>query len=340
MNNPMRFLLPAVHAALLLFACPVFAAQPSPQPPEVRSAIVMNLNTGRILFEKDPDTLVPPASLTKVMTLFLVQEAIEKGQISYLDKVKISRRADRTGGSSMGIVTGQEVTVWDLLKGMAVGSGNDACVAVAEIFPGGLEAFVRQMNEKARFLGMGSTLFGTPNGLPAKGQVTTARDMLRLACEYLRRFPQALRLHSMKYTWYGNARLRNRNRLLGTCPGVDGLKTGYVRASGYNSIVTVKRDGIRLLMVILGARTAGQRQRMALQLMETCFAKAECSRPSVVLKQPETQNSKVVWIIRHGSATILHTTTAAPHTATTKKTLSGSQAEIPEYESVVDTSGG
>ncbi len=340
MKNPLRFFLPAACVAFLVIAGQGYAARPSAPPPEVKSAIVMNLNTGRILYEKDADTPVPPASLTKVMTLFLVQEAIEKGQISYLDKMRISRKADRTGGSSMGIVTGRDVAVWDLLKGMAVGSGNDACVAVAENLPGGLEAFVVRMNQRARFLGMQSTLFCNPNGLPAKGQTTTARDMLRLACEYLRRFPQALRLHSMKYAWYGDARLRNRNRLLGTCPSVDGLKTGFVRASGYNIILTAKRDGIRLLMVILGARTAGQRQRMALHLMNTGFAKAASSRPAIVLKQPEAKRCKAVWIIHDGSATIRRITIEVPHAPTTRKTPAGSHAEIPTSELVVTHSGG
>ena len=344
MNNSLGSCVTACCAVFLGFlwaAGPVFAAAPAAKTalPDVKAAIVMNMNTGRVLYEQNADTLVPPASLTKVMTLFLVQEAIEQGSISYLDTMKVSHEADRTGGSSMGIVDGQEVALWDLLKGIAVASGNDACVAVAENFPGGLQAFVQRMNERARSLGMHATLFCTPNGLPAKGQVTSARDMLTLAREYLRRFPQAMRLHSMKYTWYKNVMLRNHNRLLGVCQGVDGLKTGYTRASGYNIILTVERDEVRLLLVILGARTFKERQRMARSLMDICFAKAEKQRPALARKAA-VKNIKVVWKIRNGSATLGSLAIALPHRTTCSEIHQGARARIPLSKQLITHSDG
>lgn len=171
----------------------------------------------------------------------------------------------------MNLKKGERVTIRELIKGMAVASGNDACVAVAEHLGGSVSRFVRRMNKKAKKLGLRNTYFATPNGLPADKQLTTARDMLRLGAAYLKRFPDALAIHSLRSIRHNGYARRNSNRLLGKCAGVDGLKTGYVRASGFNIIVTAKRKGHRILAVVLGGRTKDVRNATAEQVLESSF---------------------------------------------------------------------
>lgn len=238
---------------------------------QVPAALLVELDSNDVLYAQNPEMEVPPASLTKIMSLYVLFDAIEKGEISLLDRVKVSAKADRTGGSSMGALTNHFYPRWEIMKGMAVASGNDASQAAAETFPGGYDVFIARMNETAKALGMTGTHFVNPHGLPAKKQIITARDMLVLAQDYLRRFPQALRLHSMPFSWHGTTKTRNRNRLLGSCSGVDGLKTGYVRASGYNTVITAKRDGVRLVAVLLGATSPKVRAREGVKLLEYGF---------------------------------------------------------------------
>ena len=188
-----------------------------------------------------PTTRFQPASITKVLSLYLADEAIRDGKVRPTDPVKISRKAGRTGGSKMFIQAGSEIPLEELLKGMAVVSANDASVAVAEYIGGNVEGFVERMNRKARELGMTRSFFKNPNGLPARGQFTTARDMLILACDYLRRFPESLDLHSQQYYTYRDITQRNRNSLLRHYPNADGLKTGWVVKAGYHIVATAKR---------------------------------------------------------------------------------------------------
>ncbi len=247
--------------------------QVAPEEPQfqARAAMVVNMEDGSVLFAHNADEAVPPASLAKIMSLYVAFDAVQKGIFSLVDSVPVSKRADATGGSSMGIVTGRAYPLWQILKGMAVASGNDACVALAEFYPGGFDAFVARMNAVAKELGMYDSGFANPHGLNAPTQLVTARDMLILAEAYLRRFPQALRLHSMPFAWYGGAKLRNRNKLLGQFPGADGLKTGYVNASGYNLVATARRDGVRILAVVLGAPSPKVRTAEATRLLEAGF---------------------------------------------------------------------
>jgi D-alanyl-D-alanine carboxypeptidase (penicillin-binding protein 5/6) len=236
-----------------------------------RSALLMNMNDGRILYEQNADTRIPPASITKILTLYLVFDAIRAGRIHPSDTVLISTKAASSTGSRMHIRAGQVVPLEELIKGMAVVSGNDACISVAEYMSGSTEEFVRRMNQKARELGMENTHFANPNGLPADGQYTTARDIARLSVAYLQRFPDSLDIHSMRSYSFNKITHRNANRLLGTCPGTDGLKTGFVCAAGYNISATAKRGGVRLLAVVLGAPSAGVRAAEAKKLLEMGF---------------------------------------------------------------------
>jgi D-alanyl-D-alanine carboxypeptidase (penicillin-binding protein 5/6) len=237
----------------------------------VRSAILMDMTTGRVLYTHNADDPLPPASITKVLSLYLADEAIREGRVRPTDPVKISRKAGRTGGSKMFIEAGSEIPLAELLKGMAVVSANDASVAVAEYIGGNVEGFVKQMNRKARELGMKRSVFKNPNGLPARGQLTTARDMMILASDYLRRFPESLDIHSQQYFTYHDITQRNRNSLLRDYPDADGLKTGWVSKAGYHIVATAKRGDTRLIAVVMGAKTPAIRAREAEKLLDEGF---------------------------------------------------------------------
>ena len=237
----------------------------------VRSAILMDMTTGRVLLAHNADDPLPPASITKVLSLYLADEAIHDGKVRPTDPVKISRKAGRTGGSKMFIQAGSEIPLEELLKGMAVVSANDASVAVAEYIGGNVEGFVEQMNRKAHELGMSRSVFKNPNGLPARGQFTTARDMMILASDYLRRFPESLDLHSQQYYTYHDITQRNRNSLLRHYSNADGLKTGWVVKAGYHIVATAKRGDTRLIAVVMGAKTPAIRARETEKLLDEGF---------------------------------------------------------------------
>jgi D-alanyl-D-alanine carboxypeptidase len=277
-NTKSLVLLGLAFIGLHLVAVNAFAGA---QPVNSRGAIVINATTGKVLFEHDADRLVPPASITKILTLYLVFEAIHEGRVHPWDRVVISAQAANTGGSRMIIQAGTEVPLEELMKGMAVDSGNDACVAAAEHLAGSVPAFVQRMNHKAMELGMTHSHFENTNGLPAKGQVTTARDMAKLSLAYLQRFPESLRFHSMQTYTYNGVTQHNRNRLLGTCPGVDGIKTGWVCASGYNLVTTAKRGDTRILAVVLGAPTPVARTRESTKLIEVAYQKLAMGSPVI-----------------------------------------------------------
>jgi len=266
-----------LFATLFLVKCLVWhsgiglAQQPPPLEINAESAVLMEVGSGTILFESHADKIIEPASFTKVLTLYLVFESLQKNLIGLTDDIFISEKAWRTGGSKMFVEVNAKVRLDELIKGIAVVSGNDACVAVAEQLYGSVEAFVNAMNRKAKELGMNNSQFQNPHGLPAEGQVTTARDMATLDASYLKRFPESLQYHSMREYTYNNITQHNRNRLLVKDPSVDGLKTGYVAAAGYHLSATGERDGMRLLAVVMGAKTPGIREREALKLLNYGF---------------------------------------------------------------------
>ncbi|MHB8910116.1 MAG: D-alanyl-D-alanine carboxypeptidase family protein [Syntrophales bacterium] len=236
-----------------------------------RSAILMDMTTGRILYTQNADAAIQPASITKVLTLYVADEAILEGKVHPRDPVKISRRAGQTGGSRMFLQAGSELPLEELLKGMAVVSANDASVAVAEYIAGDIETFVERMNRKARELGMERSYFRNPNGLPAKGQVTTAKDILILARAYLQRFPESLNIHSQQYYTYRDITQHNRNSLLRRYPNADGLKTGWVQKAGYHIVATAKRGDTRLIAVVMGAKNPKIRAKETERLLDEGF---------------------------------------------------------------------
>ena len=273
-----------------------YAHASSPIHLRVKSAIMMNMNDGKILFTYNPDEPIQPASLTKVLALYLVYESLNQGTAHMNDMVNISQTAWRTGGSRMCLKAGKQIPLEELMKGMAIVSGNDASVAVAEHF-GGVQQFVDKMNLKARQLGMTHSFFLNPNGLPADGQVTTARDVLTLSCQYLTRFPEALSIHSMRYLTYGKSQRPNHNRLLMSCQDVDGLKTGYVTSAGFHIIATAKRGDVRLIAVVMGARNTAVRNRETRRLLDEGFKMVGQAEPAVHKIQARKSNG----VLRHAS---------------------------------------
>ncbi len=248
----------------------------------VCSAILYDLDRDAVLFEQNADQHIPPASLTKVMSMFLAMDQISSGLASMDNTTVVSRIAARTGGSRMGLNENEHVTVEQLLTGMAVSSGNDASAALAEYVGGSVPAFINMMNAKARTLGMRDSYFVNPHGLPAKGQYTTARDMLTLARAYLHAYPDALRFHNTHVLNYRGRVTWNKNPLLGQYPGADGLKTGWINASGYNLIFTALKGDKRLLAVIMGAPDSQLRSIEAFRLLDAGFEVCSNEAPTVV----------------------------------------------------------
>ena len=232
-----------------------------------KSSLLMEYASGKILQQQNKDEQIPPASFAKLLTLYVVFDFIVKGQAALSDEVFISEKAWRTGGSKMFVREGETVPLEELIKGIAVVSGNDACVAVAEHFSGSEAAFVKIMNETAGRLGMTNSQFSNSHGLPSRGQLTTAHDMALLAMHYLKDFPQALQYHSLTEYTFSDIRQHNRNRLLRRDLSVDGLKTGFTAASGYHLLATAEREGRRLISVLMGATNSSVRTEESAKLL-------------------------------------------------------------------------
>ena len=235
------------------------------------SAVLIDGLTGQVLFEQNPHLRIPPASFVKVLTLYLVFDAIRAGQIKMDDMVTVSEKAWRTQGSKMFIKVGDRVRVEDLMKGVAIASGNDACITLAEHLSGSEDVFVSKMNEKAKLLGMKDSQFKNTHGMPADDQYTTAMDMTILSRRYIEDHPGALALHSTTEFEYNGIRQGNRNTLLQKNIGVDGLKTGHVEESGYHLAATAKRDGQRMIAVVMGCDKVKKRAPETQKLLEYGF---------------------------------------------------------------------
>lgn len=236
-----------------------------------KSAVLMDALTGQVLYEQDPHLKIPPASFVKILTLYLVFDAIRAGQLKMDEMVTVSEKAWRTQGSKMFIKVGDRVKVEDLIKGIAIASGNDACVAIAEHLAGSEEVFVTKMNEKAKDLGLKESQFKNSHGMPDGDQYTTAMDMALLAKRYIEDHPESLSFHSQTEFEYNGIRQGNRNTLLGKNIGVDGLKTGHIEESGYHLLATAKRNGQRMIAVVMGCDRVKKRGPEAEKLLEYGF---------------------------------------------------------------------
>jgi serine-type D-Ala-D-Ala carboxypeptidase (penicillin-binding protein 5/6) len=255
-NRPVTgFALALLAVAVALAPSASSAAAPLPAPPAIdaRAWILVDHFSGRVLAANHADDREEPASLTKLMTAYVVFKALGEGRLKLTDEVTVSEHAWRTGGSRSFIQVGSEVPVDILLKGMIVQSGNDATVALAEKVGGTEEAFAQMMNEYAQRLGMKGSHFVNSDGLPAPGHYSTPRDMATLASALIREFPQYYGLFSLREFRWNNIRQGNRNTLLGKDPSVDGLKTGHTDEAGYCLVSSALRNGMRLISVVMGS---------------------------------------------------------------------------------------
>ncbi len=228
---------------------------PSPPTLNAKSYILIDVNSGKIIVEKNSEEKLPPASLTKMMTLYVISNALHNGQIHLADNVRISRDAWKTGGSRMFVKEGQQVAIEDLLRGIIVDSGNDACVAMAEHLGGSEPGFAEIMNQQAKSLGMASSHFTDSTGLPDSNLYTTAKDLAILGRALINNYPQYYHWYKEKWFTYNGIRQPNRNRLLWRDSQVDGVKTGHTSEAGYCLVSSSKRDNMRLLAVVMGSPT-------------------------------------------------------------------------------------
>ena len=262
-------------ASFILLAATVAQAKPVPvpAPPQVaaESYLLIDFDSGKVLAEKDADKQVEPASITKLMTAYVVYHELEAGRLSLDEKVTISEKAWRMGGSRMYLELGSQVAVEELLKGLIIQSGNDASVALAEHIAGSEEAFVDVMNQYAAKLGMTGTYYKNSTGWPDKQHLTTARDIAKLAAAIIREFPEHYKRYSEKVYTYNNIKQYNRNKLLWRDKSVDGLKTGHTESAGYCLVSSAKRGDMRLISVVLGAKSEKARASVSQSLLNYGF---------------------------------------------------------------------
>jgi D-alanyl-D-alanine carboxypeptidase (penicillin-binding protein 5/6) len=265
----------AIFALVFVFASSAYAQSslPTPAPPIVgaTSYLVVDATTGKELASLDPDMPLAPASLTKIMTTYVVFMALKQGQVTLEDEVTVSEKAWRMPGSRMFVEVGKRVTIEDLLLGMIVQSGNDASVALAEHIAGTEGVFAQMMNQYAQQLGMHSSHFLNATGMPEEGHVTTARDLATLARAVIEEFPEYYPWHSIKEFTYNDIKQDNRNSLLWRDPSVDGLKTGHTEDAGYCLVASALRDGMRVISVVMGTSSTRARTDGSQALLNYAF---------------------------------------------------------------------
>lgn len=297
-----------------------------------KSAILMEQDTGTILYEKHIHEPLPPASMTKVMTMLLIMEALESGKITLDEKVRASEHAASMGGTQIFLEEGEEMTVEDLLEGIAIGSANDASVALAEHIAGSEEAFVKMMNDKAKEIGLKNTKFQNCTGLPADDHYSSAYDMALLARELLKyeditkytgQYESYLREDTDKKFW-----LVNTNRLVRFYEGADGIKTGYTRAAKYCLTATAKKNGMRVIAVIFSAPTSKERNRQVAKMFDYAFSQYE-TKP--IYKKGEMVGEAV---IQKGEKRTVKTKTMNPVSILMKR---GSKMEDVKTEITYET---
>ena len=280
---------------VLAFTASAFSApKPIPKAPSLNadSFYLIDFDSGVVLAEKNPNKRVEPASITKLMSMYLVDKALADGEIALTDMVTISEKAWRMKGSKMFIEVGKQVSVDDLIKGLIIQSGNDATVALAEHIAGSESAFVGYMNHRAKVLGMDDTQFKNATGWPEKGHYSTARDIATLSQAIIRDFPESYASYKEKEFTFNKIRQFNRNRLLWRDDSVDGLKTGHTEAAGYCLVASAKREDTRLISVILGAKSNKARTKQSQSLLNYGFRYFETHR---LYQASETLKEAPVW---------------------------------------------
>ena len=238
---------------------------------EAKEAFIIEADTGAVLLDKNGDERIPTASLSKVMTAYVVFEMLKNGRAKLTDGLPVSETAWRTGGSKMFVPLGAKISIDDLLQGVLVDSGNDACVVLAQGLAGSQEAFVDLMNEQAKKLGLTNSHFADVDGLPDPGHYMSERDLAALAIDTIRNFPQYYHYYSQKQFTFSNITQNNRNPLLFKNMGADGLKTGHTEESGYSLLASVHRGNRRVILVLSGLPTALSRAEEGERLADWAF---------------------------------------------------------------------
>src|SRR3954454_12802909 len=259
------------------------------------SSIVVDGNSGATLTATNPDAVRHPASLTKIMTLYLLCERLESGKMKLDTEMPVSEHASEQSPTKLGLRPGQSIRVEDAIKGLVTRSANDAAVVIAEAIGGDEDDFAKLMTRKARALGMSRTVYVNASGLPADEQITTARDQATLGRAIQDRFPRYYRYFSTTAFVYHGHSIRNHNKLLGSVEGVDGIKTGYTRASGFNLVTSMRRGNRHLIGVVMGGRSGGSRDAAMRNLLAENLDKAASRRTvaAITERSPVEANADV-----------------------------------------------
>jgi D-alanyl-D-alanine carboxypeptidase len=279
--------------AAALFAGCALASAPAARAEVPFAQMVLDAKTGRVLHAVNPDGLVHPASLAKIMTLYLVFEAMDKGQLSPYERIRVTKNAAAQSPSKLNVPVGQTILARDAVLAVVAKSANDMAVALAERVAGGEADFARAMTDKARTLGMANTVFRNASGLPHPSQVTTARDMATLARALVRDFPHHYTVFATPEFVHAGVTHRNHNQLLGDYSGADGIKTGYIRASGYNLVASAVRDNRRVIGVVMGDRSPATRNARMSDLLDRGFETLAGVRVAAFPDAPERIRTSV-----------------------------------------------
>lgn len=258
-----------------------------------KQAFMIDLSTGSVLLEKNADEPMPPASMSKLMTIYMVFERLKEGRLSLDDKFQVSEKAWRKGGSKMFVMVNTRVKVRDLLRGIIVQSGNDACIVVAEGLSGSEEAFAEAMTVRGKEIGLTNSSFTNSTGWPDKDHYMSARDLATLSAKIIRDFPEYYGIFAEKNFTYGGIRQGNRNPLLYGGFGADGLKTGHTEDSGYGLAASVERNGRRLILVVNGLTSMRERSSESARLLEWAFRE---TGSYALFKKGETIDHADMWL--------------------------------------------
>lgn len=308
-----------------------------------KSAIIIEASTGKVLFEKNADEKLVPASMTKMMSMLLIMENIESGVLKWNQKITVSENASSMGGSQILLETGEKMTVKDLFKGVAIASGNDAVVALGEAIAGSEEGFVDMMNKRAKELNLKNTNFKTPHGLDAANHYSSARDMSLIAKELVKHekvleftsvYEDYLRENTDKKIW-----LVNTNKLVRFYDGVDGLKTGYTKDAGYCLTATAKKDGMRIIAVVMGEPDSKTRNKEVSEMLDYSFAQYKVedllkNKESLGKYEITKAKQKYIEVVPKENATVLKKKSEKTGNATYEIKLNNLNAPIQKGEVV------
>ncbi|MES9936240.1 MAG: D-alanyl-D-alanine carboxypeptidase family protein [Sedimenticola sp.] len=269
-----------ISLLLGLFCTSTLAAAPVPAPPKIAASghLLLDFDSGAVLAENNANEQLEPASLTKIMTAYVVLRELTEGNIKLDEMVRVSKKAWRAPGSRMFIEVGKQISVEQLLKGMIIQSGNDSSIALAEHVAGSEETFAALMNEHAQRLGMLNTNFVNSTGLPDKNHYTTANDIAKVAAATIREFPDYYGWYAVREFTFNDIKQHNRNKLLWRDDSVDGIKTGHTEAAGYCLVASAKRNGMRLISVVMGTKSENARAKESQALLNYGFRFYETHR--------------------------------------------------------------